>query len=69
MDVELHQIMTALELTFMNLCGAFMHLYLGGGSLQLDTRRPSGSGANPATAACTSRSFSTSAPLAVNWMR
>ncbi len=27
-----------LELTFMNLCGAFMHLYLGGRSLQLDTQ-------------------------------
>jgi hypothetical protein len=36
-DVALDQVMTALKLTFMNLCAAFMARYLGGAKLQLDT--------------------------------
>lgn len=36
-DVALDQVMTALKLTFMNLCAAFMARHLGGTKLQLDT--------------------------------
>ena len=36
-DVELDQLMTALRLTFMNLCGLLMSRYLPGPTLQLDT--------------------------------
>lgn len=36
-DVVLDQVMTALKLTFMNLCAVFMTRYLGGKRLQLDT--------------------------------
>jgi len=36
-DLELDQLMTALRITFMNLCGLLMNRYLPGPSLQLDT--------------------------------
>lgn len=36
-DVALDQVMTALKLTFMNLCAALQARYLGGAKLQLDT--------------------------------